>query len=106
MTFRIDRCLVMIVSYHQRERVRTGTGGYILGTTYDIRYVFKWFKKLKLGYMGFARLESSADATPAVMLSPAVAMAAEVHCQLAGAHWLAAFADGEPQLPRQPPGST
>ena len=56
--------------------------------------------------MGFAWLESSADATPAVMLSLAVAMAAEVHCKLAGAHWLAAVTDSEPQLPWQPPGST
>ena len=40
--------------------------------------------------MEFARLESSADATPAVMLSPAVAMAAELPL---------AVADTEPQLP-------
>ena len=45
---------------------------------------------LKSGYMGFAQLESSADATPAVMLSPAVAMAAEFRCEQppAGARWL------------------
>ena len=45
---------------------------------------------LKMGYIEFAWLESSADDTPAVMLSPAVAMAAEVHCQRppAGAQWL------------------
>ena len=36
---------------------------------------------LKTGYVGFAWLESSVDATHAVLLSPAVAMAAEVHCQ-------------------------
>ena len=36
---------------------------------------------LKTGYIEFAWLEPSADATPAVMSSPAVAMAAEVHCQ-------------------------
>ena len=36
---------------------------------------------LKSGYTGFAWLESSADATPAVMLSPAVAMAVEVQCR-------------------------
>ena len=36
---------------------------------------------LKTGYMGFAWLESSVDATPIVILRPAVAMAAEVHCQ-------------------------
>ena len=32
-------------------------------------------------YIEIALLESSVDATPSVMLSPAVAMAAEVHCQ-------------------------
>ena len=37
--------------------------------------------QLKTVYIEFAWLESYADATPAVMLSPAVAMAAEVHCQ-------------------------
>ena len=37
--------------------------------------------QLKTGYIEFARLESSAKATHAVMLSPAVAMPAEVHCQ-------------------------
>ena len=36
-------------------------------------------KKLKTGNIEFARLESYADATPAVMLSLAVAMAAKVH---------------------------
>ena len=36
---------------------------------------------LKSGYIEFALLESYVDATPSVMLSPAVAMAAEVHCQ-------------------------
>ena len=36
---------------------------------------------LKTGYTEFAWLESSADATPAVMLTPAVAIAAEVHCK-------------------------
>ena len=48
---------------------------------------------LKIGYIEFAWLESSADATPAVMLSPAVAMAAEVHCQRqsVGAQWLAEY---------------
>ena len=35
-------------------------------------------ERLKSGYMGCARIESSVDATPAVMLSPAVAMAAEL----------------------------
>ena len=40
--------------------------------------------------MEFARLEYSADATPAVMLSQAVAMAAELPL---------AVADTEPQLP-------
>ena len=34
-----------------------------------------------MGYIEFAWLESSADATPAVMLSPAIVMAAEVHSQ-------------------------
>ena len=47
--------------------------------------------------MGFTRLDSCTDATPAVMLSPAVAMAAEL---------LLTVADSEPQLPWQPPGST
>ena len=47
--------------------------------------------------MGFARLEYSADATPAVVLSPAFAMAAELPL---------AVADSELQLPWQPPGST
>ena len=36
---------------------------------------------LKMGYIEFAWLESYADTTPAVMLSPAIAVAAEVHCQ-------------------------
>ena len=41
------------------------------------RLLYKFqFDQLKAGYMGFGRLESSVDATPAVMLSPAVAMAA------------------------------
>ena len=48
---------------------------------------------LKTGYMGFACLEYSADATPAVILSPAVDMAADVHCKLplAGGQWLAVY---------------
>ena len=48
---------------------------------------------LKTGYIEFAKLESYVDATPAVMLSPAVAMAAEVHCQRqsTGAQWLANY---------------
>ena len=48
---------------------------------------------LKTGYIEFALLESYADATHAVMLSPAVAMEAEVHCQRppAGAQSLANF---------------
>ena len=43
--------------------------------------------------MGFVSLEYSVDATPAVMLSPAVAMAAEVHCKRppAGGQWLADY---------------
>ena len=46
-----------------------------------------------MAYLEFAWLESYADATPAVMLSPAVAMAAEVHCQRppAGAKSLANY---------------
>ena len=36
---------------------------------------------LKTGYIEFARLESSADAIHAAIVSPAVAMTAEVHCQ-------------------------
>ena len=36
---------------------------------------------LKPGYTEFAWLEFYADATPAGMLSPVVAMAAEVRCQ-------------------------
>ena len=36
---------------------------------------------LKTGYIEFARLDSSAAAIHAVIVSPAVAMAAEVHCQ-------------------------
>ena len=45
---------------------------------------------LKSGYIEFARLESSADAIHAAIVSPAVAVAAEVHCQRrpAGAQWL------------------
>ena len=34
------------------------------------RVVQKQIYMVKSGYMGFARLKSSADATPAVMLSP------------------------------------
>ena len=36
--------------------------------------------RLKTIYIEFAWLESSADATPAVMLCLAIVMAAEVHC--------------------------
>ena len=36
---------------------------------------------LKTGYIEFARLELSADAIHAIIVSAAVAMAAEVHCQ-------------------------
>ena len=84
---------------------------------------------LKSGYMGFAWLESSADATPAVMFSPAVAMAVEVQCQRPPARAQClhistmsnhpptrcvmqiircpmAVANSEPKLPWQPPGST
>ena len=45
---------------------------------------------LKTDYTGFARLESSADAIHSAIVSPAVAMAAEVHCQRspASAHCL------------------
>ena len=39
---------------------------------------------IKSGYIEFAWLEYSVDATPVVMLRPAVAMAAEVHCQRPG----------------------
>ena len=44
----------------------------------------------KEGYIEFARIESAADAIHSAIVSPAVAMAAEVHCQrpLAGAQWL------------------
>ena len=38
-------------------------------------------KQLKTGYIEFARVESSADAIHSAIVSPAVAMAAEVHCQ-------------------------
>ena len=46
-----------------------------------------------MGCIEFAWLEYYADATTAVMLSPAVAMAAEVHCQRppAGAQSLANY---------------
>ena len=37
--------------------------------------------ELKTGYTEFARLESSADAIHSAIVSPVVAMAAEVHCQ-------------------------
>ena len=45
---------------------------------------------LKTGYVEFARLGSSADAVHAAIVRPAVAMAAEGHCQRqpAGAQWL------------------
>ena len=48
---------------------------------------------LKTGFIEFAWLESSADATSIVMLDPAVAMAADVHSQgqPAGAQWLADY---------------
>ena len=36
---------------------------------------------VQTGYIEFARLESSADAIHSAIVSPAVAMAAEVHCQ-------------------------
>ena len=36
---------------------------------------------LKNGYMGFARLKSSADAIHSAIVSPVVTMAAEVPCQ-------------------------
>ena len=39
---------------------------------------FAW---LKTAYIEFARLESSANAMHAAIVSPAVAMAADVHCQ-------------------------
>ena len=41
-------------------------------------------------YIEFARLESSADAIHSAIVSPAVAMAAEVNCQRvpAGAQWM------------------
>ena len=49
-------------------------------------YLFS--QQLKTGYMGFARLESSA--LHSAIVNPAVAMAAEVHRQRppAGAQWL------------------
>ena len=45
---------------------------------------------LKTGYVEFAQLESSADAIHSAIVSRAVAMAAEVRCQLppGGAQWL------------------
>ena len=54
--------------------------------------------RLKMDCMGFACLEHSADATPAVVLSPAVAVAVEVHCKRSptGAHWLADYLLDEP----------
>ena len=57
------------------------------------KYRGSGLKRLKTGYKEFAWLESSADATPAVTLSPAVAMAAEIHCQRppAGAQSLAHY---------------
>ena len=45
-------------------------------------WVSMWRDSLKTGYIEFAWLETYADATPAVMLSPAVALAAEVHSLL------------------------
>ena len=36
---------------------------------------------LKTGYIEFAQIESSVNPVHAVIFSPAVAMAAEVHCQ-------------------------
>ena len=40
--------------------------------------MFAW---LKMAYIEFAQLESSANAMHAAIVSPAVAMAADVHCQ-------------------------
>ena len=43
-----------------------------------------------MGYIEFARLESSVDDMHAAIVSPAVVMVADVHCQRppAGAQWL------------------
>ena len=48
---------------------------------HDITGLIWKYPTLKTGYIEFAWLEFDADATLAVMLSPAVAMAAEAHCQ-------------------------
>ena len=61
---------------------------------------------LKSGYIEFARLECSADATPAVMLSPAVAMTAEVHYQRPLAGTDTGLQRAVATLPWQPSGAT
>ena len=79
--------IIQIIGQHETHSVgRTPTKAQhsaIAGVTHVSQH-------LKSGYIEFAWLESSADATSAVMLSPAVSMAAELP---------PAVADNEPQLP-------